>query len=151
MRISNIKEYLGGSDDVIAAQIVQGSAKHWVITLADSNNNALDLAGYTFEYDTINATATVTPAGSSNITLTDLSVGSNSAVSRDSLVSVTDTDNGVIDLYLGADYFSGDVPFDTNTEVPVVVGTLRYSDGATEPTIRSVRTLVVVRYGVVAS
>ena len=151
MRISNINTFLGGARDIVASQLVQGSARNIAITIRDEDGNPIDITGNTFEFDTIDATATVTPNGS-NFTLADLAlVDGAAAASRDALVTTTNATAGEVTLYLPTDLFTGTVPFDAVSNVPIVVGTIRWSTGGSTPTIQSIRVLVVIRYGVVAT
>lgn len=192
MRISNISEFAGGADDVVAIQIVHGSAIKWLLTLTGANNTTIPTADLDFEFDIVAATGTITPGSRGAFTLSNLSlVDASNVRSRDELVTKHGTSDvaGIaadpaavppvvasegtsstleanqVQLYLpthpssGADAIyepTGDdmsaaIAFDSDASVPIVVGTLRYSDGAAQPVIRSIRVIIVIRYGVVAS
>ena len=66
MRISNIKQYLGGADNVIARDIIQGD--QFIFTFKIGNT---DLTNYEFDVDTQLFKANVTNAGS-NVTINEL-------------------------------------------------------------------------------
>ena len=66
MRISNIKQYLGGADNVIARDIIQGD--QFIFTFKIGNT---DLTNYEFDVDTQLFKADVTNAGS-NVTINEL-------------------------------------------------------------------------------
>lgn len=154
MRISNVQEFLGGANNLVADQIVNGAARNVTFTITDDDGMAVDLSGYTVEYDTIQATApTLTPGRGGAFTVGSLVLQTGSTpTSNDALVSVADATNGIINLYIPADYYTGDVGFDSNTNVPCVVGNLRYSNAdATTPEIGVIRVLHFIRYGVIAT
>ena len=153
MRISNISQIFGSGNTVFATELINGSARHWNLTLTDNETgNPIDLTNYTFEFDTVDATATIKSkdARKSNFTVNDLTIQEGaSPTDRSSLISVVSATDGQIGVYLPVDFYSGTVPFDAEENVPVVVGTIRFSDGQAQPTIHSIRLLIVVRYGVV--
>lgn len=152
MRISNISAFAGGADDVVATQLVDGSARNWDIDLTDQNGDPLNLTGYSYEFSTITAKGDITPAiRGSSFTLENLELDSGAvAVDQSNLLSVVGAvTDGKLRLYLPANLYTGTVPFDTNTQTPFVIGTIRINDGSiTNPVILSIRVLIVIRYGV---
>ena len=154
MRISNISAFAGGADDVVSTQLVNGSARNWDIDLTDASGNPLDLTGYSYEFDTVTATGDITPSTrGSSYTLANLALDNGATVEdRSNLLSlVGDADEGKIRLYLPSNLYTGTVPFDTDTGTPFVVGTIRIQDGDTNPTILSIRVLIVIRYGAIST
>ncbi|MDA8816997.1 hypothetical protein N9N32_00025 [Alphaproteobacteria bacterium] len=154
MRISNISAFAGGADDVVCTQLVNGSARNWDIDLTDSEGGALDLTGYSYEFDTTTATGDITPATrGSSFTLANLTLDSGATVEdRSTLISAVGSPvDGKLRLYLPTNLYAGSVPFDTNTDVPFVVGTIRIQSGDSNPTILSIRVLIVIRYGAIST
>ncbi len=152
MRISNFASVLGGANTLVADQLVNGAARTIPVRIG-SEDNPVDITGYTLEFDTQQASATsLTPARGNAFTVGDLVIEPGSTpVSRDALASIADAPNGLIHVYIPVDYYSGTVGFDSNTDVPCVIGNLRYSNGATtNPEIGVVRVLHFIRYGVIA-
>ena len=69
MRISNIKQYLGGADNVIARDIIEGDQFQFNFKIG--SNPSTNLQNYTFDVDTQLFKANVTNAGSS-VTINNL-------------------------------------------------------------------------------
>jgi hypothetical protein len=154
MRISNISAFAGGADDVVCTQLVNGSARNWDIDLTDSDGGPLDLTGYSYEFDTVTATGDITPATrGSSFTLANLTLDSGATVEdRSTLISAVGSPvDGKLRLYLPTNLYTDSVPFDTNTDVPFVVGTIRIHSGDSNPTILSIRVLIVIRYGAIST
>jgi hypothetical protein len=154
MRISNISAFAGGADDVVCTQLVNGSARNWDIDLTDSEGGPLDLTGYSYEFDTVTATGDITPATrGSSFTLANLTLDSGATVEdRSTLISAVGSPvDGKLRLYLPTNLYTDSVPFDTNTDVPFVVGTIRIHSGDSNPTILSIRVLIVIRYGAIST
>ncbi len=153
MRLSNFQNVLGGANNLVADQIVNGAARNVTFTVTDSDSMPLDLTGYSLAYDTIQATAsTLVPVRVGVFTVGPL-VQEDGAVpvDRDTLVSILDATAGIINLYIPANYYSGTVGFDSNTDVPCVIGNLRYTDTATtNPETSVIRVLHFIRFGVIA-
>ena len=153
MRISNVDDFLGGANNLIADQIVAGAARHVSFTINDANNMPLDLTGYTIEYDTIQATTPmITPGRGGSFTVAPMALEDGAVpIERNAFATTPAPTTGVIDLYIPNDYYTGTVPFDTNENVPCVIGNLRYFPSATvDPEIGVIRTLFFIRYGVIA-
>ena len=162
MRISNINQFLSGADNVVSTQHTEGSARTWTISLTTGtapNTVPVDLTGFTVQYDTQEATASVTApetprgGGAPTYTVTNFMVPTtnNDARSRDTLASITNPTMGQLSLYLPADLHRGPVAVDAADNASIVWGALRLIGTGTQPRIITVRTLIVVRASVIAS
>lgn len=152
MRISNISQYAGGANDVVADEYVNGAKMTTSVSLKDEAGTAIDLTGYTYELDVQFATATVSgPSGSANaITVSNMVLTPAATLpAKDISSSVTapTPTNGTIEVAWPVNLFEGDVPLDAMAAVPVVVGTLYINDNTTSNTISTVRFLRFVRFG----
>ena len=159
MRISNFAETLGGATNLVADQIVNGAARNIQLTINQprtdpvATNVPQDLTGYTLEFDTIQGSAgNLTPGRDGGFVVNDITLDATATpISRDANATIADAAAGIINIYIPNDYYTGDVNIDSNTNVPCVIGNLRYTDAsATNPIVNVVRVLHFIRYGVIA-
>lgn len=158
MRVSNINQYAGGADDVIAEEFVQGSVWTTQVTIQDENNMPIDLTSATFRLQATYAkTASITyESGRAGSTATlgqitkdaafSAAVDFDGTGSSTDIITVTDAANGVLEIEWPADMYTADVPLDAATDIPTIIATLIVfnSSGQTEATIRFLR---FVRFG----
>ena len=173
MRIQNLNQYLGGANDVVAREYVNGTKRTQDVTITQGATNPmpLNLSGYTAQLDVVFATAAST-ASRGNLTISSLSMVANDQSFRtadgntDSMVllpgkdissTVTfdaDRSTGRVSIAWPGDLYEGYVPFNTDTNTPVAVATLRLANGANEAAasdIYSVRFLLFVRFGAIVA
>lgn len=159
MRISNISDYLGGAETVVAQELLQGDQKNLTLRIRDAEGSAIDLTNYEVQVRTEVFQATVTNQRSS-IRITSLEPVNN--------VNHDNYDYGTATLALPTDVLEIDndnsnlifrVPStllsdidntlfaDADTTTPYIVAAgMRISDGATNPSIKTIRFLFVIRY-----
>lgn len=157
MRISNISQYLGGADNVIAREIIEGDQHVFQFQLG----NNIDFSGYTFEVDTELFQANVTKRGSS-IRIDSFNKYNSNLVNEGRLqlpsditnqdlggVFVNTTDptraNLVIPSTLLSNLTTDNAPIDTTTPLVVVMSVSLTSGGQPRVT-QSFRMLWVIRY-----
>ena len=170
MQISNTSSFTDSAKNVIARSYVNGDKWVQQVTITDSDNAAIDVTNYSFDLDVVFGTSSATVGGSSSnpvIVINNLSLVSDDSTFRShdnvsgstvtlpgkdisSEVSLADATSGIISIQWPEDLYEGYVPFNTSTDIPVVVGTLRYGNASTPATstkIDSIRFLQFVRYG----
>ena len=146
MRISNIRHFLGGADQVIAREVLQGNQ----FLLNVSGDEDLDYATATFTLATELFTADVTD-GRSSITINSLTKDANSNVkSYTSTDLIRNATQGSFDLKvpstLLSDFDNGGHVFNASpdTASPYIVAMkLQWTNGEE---IKSIRFLFVIRY-----
>ena len=146
MRISNIRHFLGGADQVIAREVLQGNQ----FLLNVSGDEDLDYATATFTLATELFTADVTD-GRSSITINSLTKDANANVqSYTSADLIRNTTQGSFDLKvpstLLSDFDNGGHIFNASpdTASPYIVAMkLQWTNGEE---IKSIRFLFVIRY-----
>lgn len=153
MRISNISEYAGGADNVVASEYVNGSKHIDTLVLRDSSGSVFDLTDYTYELDVQFGLSDIQAAGRSiNITrlildLDDSGMPTLAAKDISSAVSTLVAADGTFTIEWPVDLYEGTVPLDATTNVPVCICTLYINDNESSNTIRTVRFLRFVRFG----
>ncbi len=135
MRISGIERFIGGADNVVALEILQGEQRLLRGTLRDSQGAALNITGFTLEAMTEFYRATVsTSRRSTMVSSLDLFETGDPGYDAGSLsaatVAITDAPNGVFTLTFPSNLYEVDVDADMTANVPVCVVYVRYSDGA---------------------
>ena len=146
MRISNIRHFLGGADQVIAREVLQGNQ----FLLNVSGDEDLDYATATFTLATELFTADVTD-GRSSITINSLTKNANANVkSYTSTDLIRNATQGSFDLKvpstLLSDFDNGGHIFNASpdTASPYIVAMkLQWTNGEE---IKSIRFLFVIRY-----
>ena len=148
MRISNIQHYLGGADQVVAKEVLEGNQFTQTVTTAESVDYSA--VGTTFTINTELFTANVTNSRGS-ITLNSLTKDSNATVqsySKSDLIRNAGTDT--FDLLVPSDLLSkfnngGNVFTATpdSSNPYVVVMKVQWQSGED---IKSIRFLFVLRY-----
>ena len=146
MRISNIRHFLGGADQVIAREVLQGNQ----FLLNVSGDEDLDYATATFTLATELFTADVTD-GRSSITINSLTKNANANVkSYTSTDLIRNATQGSFDLKvpstLLSDFDNGGHVFNASpdTASPYIVAMkLQWTNGEE---IKSIRFLFVIRY-----
>ena len=146
MRISNIRHFLGGADQVIAREVLQGNQ----FLLNVSGDEDLDYSTATFTLATELFTADVTD-GRSSITINSLTKDANANVqSYTSADLIRNTTQGSFDLKvpstLLSDFDNGGHVFNASpdTASPYIVAMkLQWTNGEE---IKSIRFLFVIRY-----
>ena len=146
MRISNIRHFLGGADQVIAREVLQGNQ----FLLNVSGDEDLDYSTATFTLATELFTADVTD-GRSSITINSLTKNANATVqSYTSADLIRNTTQGSFDLKvpstLLSDFNNGGHIFNASpdTASPYIVAMkLQWTNGEE---IKSIRFLFVIRY-----
>lgn len=146
MRISNIRHFLGGADQVIAREVLQGNQ----FLLNVSGDEDLDYSTATFTLATELFTADVTD-GRSSITINSLTKDANANVqSYTSADLIRNTTQGSFDLKvpstLLSDFDNGGHIFNASpdTASPYIVAMkLQWTNGEE---IKSIRFLFVIRY-----
>lgn len=146
MRISNIRHFLGGADQVIAREVLQGNQ----FLLNVSGDEDLDYSTATFTLATELFTADVTD-GRSSITINSLTKNANANVkSYTSTDLIRNATQGSFDLKvpstLLADFNNGGHVFNASpdTASPYIVAMkLQWTNGEE---IKSIRFLFVIRY-----
>lgn len=158
MRISNISNYLGGAETVVAQELLQGDRKVLNLKMQDNEGTDLDLTNYSVEVRTELFEATVTNQRSS-IKIESLTKHGGNDANYDygtatvgSPTSVLEIDNTNSTLLfkvpetlvsdLQANHF---VDPDTTTPTIVAAG-LRINNGETNPSVKTIRFLFVIRY-----
>ena len=146
MRISNIRHFLGGADQVIAREVLQGNQ----FLLNVSGDEDLDYATATFTLATELFTADVTD-GRSSITINSLTKNANANVkSYTSTDLIRNATQGSFDIKvpstLLSDFDNGGNVFNASpdTSSPYIVAMkLQWTNGEE---IKSIRFLFVIRY-----
>ena len=146
MRISNIRHFLGGADQVIAREVLQGN--QFLLNISGDEN--LDYSTATFTLATELFTADVTD-GRSSITINSLTKDANATVqSYTSADLIRNTTQGSFDLKvpstLLSDFNNGGHIFNASpdTASPYIVAMkLQWTNGEE---IKSIRFLFVIRY-----
>lgn len=146
MRISNIRHFLGGADQVIAREVLQGNQ----FLLNVSGDEDLDYATATFTLATELFTADVTD-GRSSITINSLTKNANANVkSYTSTALIRNATQGSFDIKvpstLLSDFDNGGHIFNASpdTASPYIVAMkLQWTNGEE---IKSIRFLFVIRY-----
>lgn len=146
MRISNIRHFLGGADQVIAREVLQGNQ----FLLNVSGDEDLDYSTATFTLATELFTADVTD-GRSSITINSLTKNANANVkSYTSTDLIRNATQGSFDLKvpstLLSDFNNGGHVFNASpdTASPYIVAMkLQWTNGEE---IKSIRFLFVIRY-----
>jgi|TARA_B110000495_G_scaffold196723_1_gene205966 hypothetical protein len=146
MRISNIRHFLGGADQVIAREVLQGNQ----FLLNVSGDEDLDYSTATFTLATELFTADVTD-GRSSITINSLTKNANANVkSYTSTDLIRNATQGSFDLKvpstLLSDFDNGGHVFNASpdTASPYIVAMkLQWTNGEE---IKSIRFLFVIRY-----
>ena len=172
MRISNINQYQGGANDVVAREYVNGTKTRQQVTIQTGDPlTPLDLTGFSTQLDVTYGTSSITPSTgrTAGLTINSLSLVTDDSTFRSadsntdpnvsltasdmsSIVTITNATQGQLHIQWPNNLFPGYVPFNTNTVSPVVIANLRVSDAATETAatnIYSIRFLLFVRYGVI--
>ena len=146
MRISNIRHFLGGADQVIAREVLQGN--QFLLNISGDEN--LDYSTATFTLATELFTADVTD-GRSSITINSLTKNANANVkSYTSTDLIRNATQGSFDLKvpstLLSDFNNGGHVFNASpdTASPYIVAMkLQWTNGEE---IKSIRFLFVIRY-----
>ena len=146
MRISNIRHFLGGADQVIAREVLQGN--QFLLNISGDEN--LDYSTATFTLATELFTADVTD-GRSSITINSLTKNANANVkSYTSTDLIRNATQGSFDLKvpstLLSDFNNGGHIFNASpdTASPYIVAMkLQWTNGEE---IKSIRFLFVIRY-----
>ena len=146
MRISNIRHFLGGADQVIAREVLQGNQ----FLLNVSGDEDLDYSTATFTLATELFTADVTD-GRSSITINSLTKNAHADVkSYTSADLIRNTTQGAFDIKvpstLLSDFNNGGHVFNASpdTASPYIVAMkLQWTNGEE---IKSIRFLFVIRY-----
>lgn len=146
MRISNIRHFLGGADQVIAREVLQGN--QFLLNVSGDEN--LDYSTATFTLATELFTADVTD-GRSSITINSLTKNANANVkSYTSTDLIRNATQGSFDLKvpstLLSDFNNGGHVFNASpdTASPYIVAMkLQWTNGEE---IKSIRFLFVIRY-----
>ena len=146
MRISNIRHFLGGADQVIAREVLQGNQ----FLLNVSGDEDLDYSTATFTLATELFTADVTD-GRSSITINSLTKDANATVQTYAGAAlIRNTTQGSFDLKvpstLLSDFNNGGHVFNASpdTASPYIVAMkLQWTNGEE---IKSIRFLFVIRY-----
>ena len=146
MRISNIRHFLGGADQVIAREVLQGN--QFLLNISGDEN--LDYSTATFTLATELFTADVTD-GRSSITINSLTKDANANVkSYTSTDLIRNATQGSFDLKvpstLLSDFDNGGHVFNASpdTASPYIVAMkLQWTNGEE---IKSIRFLFVIRY-----
>ena len=146
MRISNIRHFLGGADQVIAREVLQGN--QFLLNISGDEN--LDYSTATFTLATELFTADVTD-GRSSITINSLTKNANANVkSYTSTDLIRNATQGSFDLKvpstLLSDFDNGGHIFNASpdTASPYIVAMkLQWTNGEE---IKSIRFLFVIRY-----
>jgi hypothetical protein len=146
MRISNIRHFLGGADQVIAREVLQGN--QFLLNISGDEN--LDYSTATFTLATELFTADVTD-GRSSITINSLTKNANANVkSYTSTDLIRNATQGSFDLKvpstLLSDFDNGGHVFNASpdTASPYIVAMkLQWTNGEE---IKSIRFLFVIRY-----
>ena len=146
MRISNIRHFLGGADQVIAREVLQGN--QFLLNISGDEN--LDYSTATFTLATELFTADVTD-GRSSITINSLTKNANANVkSYTSTDLIRNATQGSFDLKvpstLLSDFDNGGHVFNASpdTASPFIVAMkLQWTNGEE---IKSIRFLFVIRY-----
>lgn len=151
MRISNISNFLGGANRIIAREIVKGNQVKLPVSLTNSDNTPTDLSSHHFVVRAADFTSSITESRGSIIinSLTLSSEPNNGFVNlsgrsmtgvdvtnNDSVIEILDADQGgdstvqdTFELTIPATIASNiDVPADVNTP-PVVVMEVKYGIG----------------------
>ena len=149
MRVSNISQFLGGADNVAAREIIRGEQLVYQGTVS-SNGAALDIADFVISATAEFYTANVTISGGRGEPTA--SVESITAHSKpDTTLTVTkdsDTSTGKFTIIVPEDLAddSDTAAIDAENAVLLAVVYITYNDGATVPTIRKSRLIVIVRH-----
>ncbi len=153
MRISGINQYLGGADNVIAMDVLQGEQLQLEGTVRDPGGTAVNISGFTLEASTefyhIDVESTSRATSVSSLALFDtMSTGYDANKLGDATVAVKDGPSGTFTLTLPSNLYQVPITADISTEVPMVVVYVRYSDGApgtSGTTSRVNRFILIVR------
>lgn len=146
MRISNIRHFLGGADQVIAREVLQGN--QFLLNISGDEN--LDYSSATFTLATELFTADVTD-GRSSITINSLTKDANATVQTYAGAAlIRNTTQGSFDLKvpstLLSDFNNGGNVFNASPDTvsPYIVAMkLQWTNGEE---IKSIRFLFVIRY-----
>lgn len=156
MRISGIENYLGGADNVHAISIIRGEQINYIGTVVDSDNAAIDITNFTNSAvaEFYEATVSVTNKGK-DVAITNL-IAATPAIA-DVTLSTTRIQSGsgsgitnrgqfrlVIPANLATD--AQTAAADANNNVLIAAIYVTHNDGATNPTIRKNRILVIIRH-----
>ena len=148
MRVSNIQHYLGGADQVIAKEVLEGNQFSQTVTTTESVDFADANTTFTINTELFKATAT---NSRSSLTLNNLTKEANATVqsySKTDLIRNAGTDT--FDLLVPSDVLSKfDNGVNTFTSTPdsttpyVVIMKVQWTSGED---IKSLRFLFIIRY-----
>ena len=149
MRVSNIGQYLGGASNVAAREVIRGEQLVYRGTVS-RDGTALDIADFTISATAEFYTAGVTIRGSGNSASAtiDSLVASTKADATLTVTKEVDTSTGQFSVVIPADLAddADTANIDADQGVLLAVVYIEYNDGATVPTIRKSRLVVIVRH-----
>ena len=149
MKVSNIKNVLGGADNVSVIEVINGEQRVWEGAFTN-DGAAVDITNFTLEAAAKYFTADIASAGKSytidNLTETDPQPSQPSL-----LIEKKSAVDGTFKFVLPDDIYDGEVAVDASTGIPLVLIFFRYITGAdTIPDPQPIlmhRLLVIVRAG----
>ena len=146
MRISNISQYLGGADNVVARSMLRGEQIIYNINYTTGiDKDIVDISKFTLEAEAEFYTATVNVT-SRSATITSLSNIENKG-NRDLPVTITDADAGVAQLVVPFDLIEAGEAGTINSINEVVISAiyLTVDDGGNPASINRHRILLIIR------
>jgi len=155
MRITNISNFLGGAETVIAEEVIERDQKTLRLVLTDAAGTNLNLTNYSatvgselFQANVTNARGSVTIDQLTSLNQTH--TYGNSTVAYPSTVLTIVPASSAILFKIPATLLSDldntrSAPADTNTPFVVACG-VQLSDGGSPATIRTIRFLFIIRY-----
>ena len=152
MRISNVGQYLGGTNNVKALEYIVGEERVFSGVIQDNDGTPINITSYTISANVefYTATVTVTTTGRGDTATQSIAITSlvqESAVSDKTLtVNKTNSAQGMFDVIVPGNFYEGDTVADAQTDVKIGAIWMYYDDD--NMTKRSSRILVIVRHGV---
>ena len=147
-RISDIQHSLSGADNVTARSIIQGTQFNTAIHLTQSGS-VLDTTGWTMTANAEYYKADVTEAvagDSISVAISNPTLDMTTA-SRTLTITAVDAAMGQWSIHIPSDLYTGDIPADATTDVPMVAICITMTATGSDPVIRRFRHLIVIRRG----
>ena len=151
MRISNIGQYLGGTNNVKALEYIVGEERVFSGSIQDNDGVPIDITSFTLsanvEFYTADVTVSSGGRGSTESTVTITNWEVDDSLSDKTLtVTKTNSSEGLFDVIVPGDFYEGTTIADAQSQVKIGAIWMYYDDG--NMTKRSSRIIVIVRHGV---
>ena len=151
MRISNIGQYLGGSNNIKALEYIVGEERVFSGSIQDNDGVPIDITSFTLsanvEFYTADVTVSSGGRGSTESTVTITNWAVDDSLSDKTLtVNKTNSSEGLFDVIVPGDFYEGATVADAQSQVKIGAIWMYYDDG--NMTKRSSRIIVIVRHGV---